>query len=592
MSFSFCKGTWITQLFVFSLHILLSTAASSRPPRILWAQRRHLLYLRVVIPELVPSSLQVWLNDTHVSVSGESADGPAQYAVQARLFRKIEPAGSSWEANNLGEIQFILQKFWEWRYWPRLLHTYDPDSEIQQSIQVDWKRWKPEFDDNTNEEDEDLMAPGEDSDWLDDEVAVKKPANFVDESFNRTHLALLDDDRSLRSFLQLEVGQQQLATVLFFERSYSKRSTLHRQLFRLFAATANIVHKKVAVGSVDAKASSKLMRKMRLTAFPAAKLFFPNGDMFDFNPSELKNVKGFATFLFRQLNPAWITIKDTDMLVRVFLRMPRVLLGIFDDEERIKAEDIADVVAKTYRAMPEPPPVLFARLSTTLLPDIFNASVGNSTVAGIMERIGMEGLVSEGFRGVVLVKEFEEPQKYTGPMKKDALTGWVYARHFNALEQITPNNFNEFRRRKIPVLYILLDDEVSAHEGILDWIRPLAKEYYGRISFVYTRVSGSGDLMDHLRCEYQGVTFAVMEDFVDVRLICLTVAVSAGSLALVHRRHSVLWRAWGPGQEPLHGLPTDVEDGRRGEGLGKRDGGCSLEARGSGQGRHPDGLSD
>jgi len=104
--------------------------------------------------------------------------------------------------------------------------------------------------------------------------------------------------------------------------------------------------------------------------------------------------------------------------------------------------------------------------------------------------------------------------------------------------------------------------------------------------------SGSGDLMDHLRCEYQGVTFAVMEDFVDVRLICLTVAVSAGSLALVHRRHSVLWRAWGPGQEPLHGLPTDVEDGRRGEGLGKRDGGCSLEARGSGQGRHPDGLSD
>ena len=94
---------------------------------------------------------------------------------------------------------------------------------------------------------------------------------------------------------------------------------------------------QVAMGCVDAKANSKLMRKMRLTSFPAAKLFFPNGEMFDFNPMELKNVKMFATFLFRQLNPAWVSMKDVDMVARVFTQAPRVVLGIFDEEEKIPA---------------------------------------------------------------------------------------------------------------------------------------------------------------------------------------------------------------------------------------------------------------
>jgi hypothetical protein len=35
-----------------------------------------------------------------------------------------------------------------------------PKSSLQKNLQVDWKRWKPEFDDVTNEEDEDMLMPG------------------------------------------------------------------------------------------------------------------------------------------------------------------------------------------------------------------------------------------------------------------------------------------------------------------------------------------------------------------------------------------------------------------------------------------------
>mmetsp|Transcript_16163 Transcript_16163/g.41293 ORF Transcript_16163/g.41293 Transcript_16163/m.41293 type:complete len:778 (+) Transcript_16163:219-2552(+) len=497
--------------------------ASANPelkvPKVLWAQRRTLLYLRVVIPGLQRDSLSVTVNDTHVSVAGTSSEDGAAYGLTAHLFRKLEPAGSSWEVNDLGEVQLILQKFWEWRYWPRLLHTYNPKSAVQQNLQVDWKRWKPEFDDNTNDEDEDQMMPGEDSDWLDDEVALRKEASFVTEDFNREHMPLLNDS-SFRPFLEMKDRPQQLSVVLFFERSYNKKSNANQQLLRLFAATSTVVNKKVQVGAVDAKASSKLMRKLRLTQFPTAKLFFPNGDMFEFNPAEVKSVKGFAMFLFRQLNPAWVDIDGVEMFRRVFEQAPRVVLGLFDEAEESPTERVADVVAKTYRAVPDPPPVVFSRLNASLLPAIYEASEEHTTVADILERISMRELLTEGWRGLVMVKEGQQPIKYAGPVKKDPMISWVYTKHFNALEEITRSNFNEFRRRNLPVMYILLDDDQEAQAQTLRDVMPLAQEFENRVSFVYTRVSDAGDLMDHLRCEYEGATFAVMEDFVEEYRYC------------------------------------------------------------------------
>lgn len=34
---------------------------------------------------------------------------------------------------------------------------------------------------------------------------------------------------------------------------------------------------------------------------------------------------------------------------------------------------------------------------------------------------------------MVMVKDKQEPIKYTGPAKKDPIVGWVYAKHFNYL---------------------------------------------------------------------------------------------------------------------------------------------------------------
>eukprot|EP00951_Prasinocladus_malaysianus_P005580 scaffold39439_cov47-Prasinocladus_malaysianus.AAC.1 len=76
-------------------------------------------------------------------------------------------------------------------------------------------------------------------------------------------------------------------------------------------------------------------------------------------------------------------------------------------------------------------------------------------------RIQIRGLTIEGFRGVVMVKSHEEPIKYEGPLQKNAMVSWVYTKHFNDLEEITPKNFNEFRRRQVDTFVAFLPLLVS-----------------------------------------------------------------------------------------------------------------------------------
>jgi hypothetical protein len=47
-----------------------------------------------------------------------------------------------------------------------------------------------------------LSFAGEDSDWLDDEVALRKAAVFPTEEFNRDHMPLINES-SFRSFLEV-----------------------------------------------------------------------------------------------------------------------------------------------------------------------------------------------------------------------------------------------------------------------------------------------------------------------------------------------------------------------------------------------------
>lgn len=48
---------------------------ATRWPRILWAQRRHVLYVKLVTPELRPDTVAVAANDTHLTFVAQGRGG-------------------------------------------------------------------------------------------------------------------------------------------------------------------------------------------------------------------------------------------------------------------------------------------------------------------------------------------------------------------------------------------------------------------------------------------------------------------------------------------------------------------------------------
>ena len=196
------------------LLLLAAGGGAVSVPKTLWAQRTHLLYLRVVTPGLLRESVRVDVNDTHVGLAGKSAEGE-DYGVTLHMFRRIESRQVTWDVAS-GHVSFVVHKKWHWIYWPRLLR--DPKDKTRAYVGIDWKRWKIESED---EDADTLMGPGQDEDWLDEDLAQKKAARFPFEEKPDTHLPLLNET----SFVEF-VGKHDMSAVLFFDRESAERASL------------------------------------------------------------------------------------------------------------------------------------------------------------------------------------------------------------------------------------------------------------------------------------------------------------------------------------------------------------------------------
>ncbi|GBG41723.1 hypothetical protein CBR_g74886 [Chara braunii] len=116
----------------------------------------------------------------------------------------------------------------------------------------------------------------------------------------------------------------------------------------------------------------------------------------------------------------------------------------------------------------------------------------------------------------------EKTQFYDGPWKWRSLHRWVHDTQFNPVERITRGNFDTFCKRKLPFVYTLLDEKSEADvDALVSMIRDVALNYSGQFSFVYTPIDEVGDLLDHLRCQYRGASYAVLEDFEDDYRYCV-----------------------------------------------------------------------
>ncbi|QDZ24310.1 protein disulfide isomerase [Chloropicon primus] len=446
-------------------------------------------------------------------------------------------------------------------YWPRLLR--DPKDPLRSKVGVDWKRWK--------DEDEDENGPPRpllDSEWLDDDLTVTKVASFPEEEYDDSLVPLLDAG-TLAPYLE----RANLTLVLCFERA--ERCKGCRQLAKLLAHVASQVNeenKQLSVGRVDGIASFEVMKRLHVTSFPQLKLFFRDGDVVTVDAPSVRSSRQLQHYLVEQLQPAWLDVDGgAEALEDVLTRMERVALFVVpedsegsDEARRAKAAERAfEGAAKKFRAMlVKHTSMVFVKTTEATVLALLKEeekkkkSNNNSSNSNLDDEANsnVSGLVSSSSSsssstGITLLalKAGEEPLRYPEPLRRHhknknknkktlssssswkakAVFHWLRKAQFKVLEQVTPNNFPEFRRKGNPMLYILLaGNDTSHHEEILDVVRPVAKANAKRLTFVYTHVSSNNtaamDLLSHLRCDFDGeTTFAVLEDFREEYRYCI-----------------------------------------------------------------------
>eukprot|EP00898_Chlorokybus_atmophyticus_P003168 jgi/Chlat1/3852/Chrsp26S04155 len=479
-------------LFALLTCLLLSTAVSCTEldtivrstPRVQWAQRTLMLYVRIVAPEAQISNDSIVVNDTHVSFSAPHTEGTWQ--LQLHFYRKVESRLATVDVSKSG-IQLTVPKKWSARYWPRLLN--DHKDTLKSFVGVDWKRWKAEEEDNPNLDQNDG--------WDEDEQALR-PADYPQEAYDDTVVPLLTE-QTFAGF----VGAQNITAVLFFERATRDSQLLH---FVFTTVAEKVKEIGVSVAYVDGKENGGLAKRLQVPNFPTTKLFFNTGEVFVFDAKSIAQIGWLGRFLKRQTESAWTDLGSANETSAFLDLHPKAVLGYFQSP---KAASVFEYTAKRFRADADPNLYrLFAKLNT-------NAAEALSLDPRLAQ-------LPENFTGVAMVKKGEALEVYTGNMKWKQLHAWVYNTQFNALEEITRWNFEAFRKRSVPILYVLLDDDLDTHDPLLDSIKPVAEKFYGRISFVYTQVNGSGDLLEHLRCEHTSVTYAVLEDFKEEYRYCIS----------------------------------------------------------------------
>ncbi|XP_013793230.2 uncharacterized protein CG16817-like, partial [Limulus polyphemus] len=88
------------------------------PPPVLWAQRKHLLYLMIALEDCKSPTIK--LENDKLYFRGKGGVENKEHEVTLKFLEEIKPEESKYAVRGRG-IEFILIKVKEGRYWSRLL---------------------------------------------------------------------------------------------------------------------------------------------------------------------------------------------------------------------------------------------------------------------------------------------------------------------------------------------------------------------------------------------------------------------------------------------------------------------------------------
>lgn len=208
------------------------------------------------------------------------------------------------------------------------------------------------------------------------------------------------------------------------------------------------------VAKVDCTVEEKLCSRFGVQGFPTLKIFRGPDSVSDFKGG--RKADDIISIMKRQSLPAVIDL-EKDKVTEFSTSDKVVLIGVFSKKDSAEAKAFS-AVANSLR-------------------DRFSFGITNDKSSLSEHKLSDPG--------VIMFKKFDEKfNVFSGSVTEEALKTFISEYSMPNMDEIGPDNFETYVNKKLPILYLFVSNDEERKSAGAE-VEPLAKEYKGKISFVY-----------------------------------------------------------------------------------------------------------
>lgn len=217
----------------------------------------------------------------------------------------------------------------------------------------------------------------------------------------------------------------------------------------------------IGVAKVDCTVEKDLCARFGIQGFPSLKIFRGPDSASDYKGG--RKADDIIDIMKRQALPAVVELESAK--VKEFSTSDKVVvIGVFSSKDSNEAKAF-NAVANNMRD----------KFSFGITTD--KSSLSNHKVSD---------------PGVILFKKFDEKVNvFDGSVSEKALKQFIEDKATPNMDDVGPDNFESYVNKKLPLLYLFVSTDEERKSAGAE-VEPLAKEYKGKISFVYLDASKFG----------------------------------------------------------------------------------------------------
>merc|ERR1711977_335001 len=227
-------------------------------------------------------------------------------------------------------------------------------------------------------------------------------------------------------------------------------------------AATILKNQSIKIAKVDCTAETELCASYGVQGYPTLKVFRKG------EPSEYQGTRktdGIVSYMKKQALPAVSKVSSDNHIA--FQGEDKIVIIAYTDESDSTNQAVFNSFAESHRD------------------DYLFGTTSDPTA------ISQAGVTPPA---VVLYKTFDEGRNdLTASFTTEALADFVAEHSVPLLDEISPENFAMYAEAGIPLAYIFIPADDAERATLVKSIEPIAREYKGKVNFVWIDVNKFGD---------------------------------------------------------------------------------------------------